>query len=172
MDTTILRPAITRLLIILAISSVVVFAISEIAFRLQPYNIDRAAQTIELTIPPGTADAIAAGQPVPAIPPELVFVLGDTLQVNNQDSVAHELGPLLVPAGASATLPMDAAENFALTCSFSSTNYLGVEVKAPTTWRTRLVGVAFAAPATTVMAFLYSIVIRPIKPSAVGEAAA
>jgi hypothetical protein len=99
----------------------------------------------------------------------MVFVLGDVLVVNNQDSVPHELGPLFVPAGASASLPMDIADNFALNCSFSSTKYLGLDVKEPTTWITRLVGVAFAAPATTVIVFLYSLIVWPLKSKPVEE---
>ena len=165
MDRTLFRPAILRLLMILAFSSIAVLALSELAFRLQPFNVDRGAQTIELTIPAGTAEKVAAGEPVPAIPTEMVFVLGDVLVVNNQDDVPHELGPLFVPAGSSASLPMDRADNFALNCSFSASNYLGLEVKAPTTWRTRLTGVLFAAPATAVMLFLYSLIVWPLQPA-------
>jgi hypothetical protein len=164
MDRSLLRPAISRALIILAISFVASFLVAEIAFRLQPFNIDRSPQTIELTIPAGTADLVAAGQPVPAIPDEMVFVLGDVLVVNNQDAVAHELGPLLIPAGTSASMPMDLADTLAVTCSFTSTNYFGLDVKEPTTWQTRLTGVLFAAPPTALMVFLYSLAVRPLKP--------
>jgi hypothetical protein len=59
---------------------------------------------------------------------------------------------------------MDLADTLAVTCSFTSTNYLGLDVKEPTTWQTRLTGVLFAAPPTALMVFLYSLAVRPLKP--------
>lgn len=152
-----------RFVIILVVAAVLSWVISEVAFRTQRYNIDRAPQTIELTIPAGTAEKVARGEEVNTLPQEMVFVLGDVLVVHNQDVVSHELGPLFIPTGTSASLPMDNVDNYAASCSFQPTNYLGLEVKEPTTWRTRLLAVSFAAPPTAVMAFLYSLVIRPIK---------
>ncbi len=152
-----------RFVTILVVAAFVSWGLSEIAFRTQRYNIDRAPQTIEITIPSGTAEKVARGQEVNSLPQEMVFVLGDVLVVHNQDLVSHELGPLFIPSGTSASLPMDNVDNYAASCSFQPTSYLGLEVKEPTTWRTRLLAVSFAAPPTAVMAFLYSLVIRPIK---------
>ena len=36
------------------------------------------------------------------------FVVGDTLVVKNEDSVEHQLGPLWIPAGSSASMPLNA----------------------------------------------------------------
>ena len=165
MDKATLRPYLKRLLIMLGVSIVLVFAISEIAFRIQVSqgDPDRAPQTIELTIPEGTAAAIEQGNPVPALPDEMIFVLGDVLLVQNNDSVTHELGPLLVPPNASASMPMDQAENLSLHCSFQPSNYLGVQIKEPTTLFTRFIGIAFAVPATLVMLFGYSLLAYPVK---------
>lgn len=157
------RPYLRRLGIILGVSIIVSAIINEAAFRLQPGNVDRNAMTIELVIPAGTAEKVAAGEAVPAIPEEMVFVLGDVLVVRNEDVETHVLGPLLVPPGTSASMSMDQAENIALDCSFQASSYLGVEVKAPTTLKTRLLALSFAAPPTTVVLFLYSLATHPIK---------
>lgn len=153
---------IRRLFIIMAITTLAVLAFSEAAFRFQTHNLDRAPQEVEIIIPEGTAKLVAAGSPVPSIPDEMVFVLGDVLVVRNEDVVTHELGPILVPAGSTATLSMDQAENFLLSCSFNPSSYLGFDVIEPTTWETRLLAIVFAAPPTAFVAFLYSIAAAPI----------
>jgi hypothetical protein len=57
---------------------------------------------------------------------------------------------------------MDEADKYAVHCSFQPTQYLGLEVKEPTTWLTRLIALAFAAPSTAMLVFLYSIAVKPI----------
>lgn len=162
MDRALVRLALRRFLVILIISAAALFAVSEITFRMQPYNIDRAPKTIEIVIPAGTADKVAAGETIPAIPQSMVFVLGDVLVVRNEDNVLHELGPHLVPPGASASVPMDMAENFSYSCSFSGSSYLGLDVKEATTWKTKVLALAFSAPATAVVIFLYSLAVKPL----------
>lgn len=156
-------PYVRRFLLVLTISVVAVFLISEIGIRLQHENSTRAPQTVELTIPAGTAAKVEAGLEPPDIPSEMVFVLGDVLLVHNQDSVAHTLGPLLMPPGASASMPLDQAANLALSCSFTTSQYLGLDVKPPTTLSTRLVALAFAVPPTAAMFYLYSFLAFPLK---------
>jgi hypothetical protein len=163
MEKSVIRRYVWRFVVILLVASLLSWAISETAFRFQKFNIDRAPETITLVIPDGTANRIALGEAVSTLPEEMVFVLGDVLVVQNQDSVSHELGPLLIPPGSSARMPMDNVDNYAANCSFQPSRYLGLDVKAPTTWRTRLLAVSFAAPPTAVMVFLYSLVIKPIK---------
>jgi len=154
-----------RFILILGLSVVAVVVVSEIGIRLQDENTARAPQEIELVIPAGTAAKVAAGQDAPSIPEEMNFVQGDVLVVINQDSEPHTLGPLYVPANGSASLPLQDADHFALTCSFSVTKYLGLNVRPPTTLRTRLLGIAFAAPPTAVMLFIYSLIVFPVKPA-------
>lgn len=164
-------PYLRRLLIILLISTVSVWLVSEIGIRLQRESAARAPQTVELVIPAGTAARVEAGEEAPGIPDEVAFVLGDELLVRNQDSVTHTLGPLLVPAGASARLTLNEPENFALTCSFKPTKYLGLNVSLPTTLSTRLLGIAFAVPPTAALLFVYSLLVYPVHPKGGGEAA-
>lgn len=153
-----------RFVLILALSVIAVIVVSELGVRLQNENTARAPQDVELIIPAGTAAKVDAGEDPPAIPEEMNFVQGDVLVVINQDVEAHTLGPLYVPANGSASLPLRDADHFALACSFSATKYLGLNVRPPTTLRTRLLGIAFAAPPTAVMLFIYSLIVFPVKP--------
>jgi hypothetical protein len=94
------------------------------------------------------------------------FVLGDVLVLRNEDTVPHTLGPLYAPAKSSASMALNQADHFALACSFSTTQYLGLNVRPPTTLRTRLLGIAFAAPPTAAILFVYSLIVFPVKPAA------
>lgn len=156
---------INRFLFVLALSILAVWLISELGVRLQADETTaRPAQVVELVIPAGTAAQVAAGADAFDIPQEMSFVLGDVLVVRNEDEVAHNLGPLFIPAGSSASMPLNEADHFAFTCSFSASRYLGLSVRPPTTLLTRLLGIAFAAPPTAALIFVYSLIVFPIKP--------
>lgn len=154
-----------RFLLILVLSIAAVWLISEIGIRLQDESAARAPTTVELVIPAGTAERVAAGEDAPQIPAEMSFVLGDVLVLRNEDSVAHSLGPIYAPAHGSASMTLNQADHFALACSFSTTQYLGLNVRPPTTLRTRLLGIAFAAPPTAAILFVYSLIVFPVKPT-------
>jgi hypothetical protein len=153
-----------RLVITFFISLILVWVGSEVAFYFLKENTDRVPEQIELVIPVGTADKVAAGEPIPSIPDEMTFVLGDTLIVNNEDTVDHQLGPLWIPPRSKASLVLDAAERYAYSCSFQTSRYLGLNVKQATTWQTRLVALGFSVPATTAFLFIYSLALWPINP--------
>lgn len=156
---------VNRFLVVLALSVIAVWIVSELGILLQADESSaRAPQTVELTIPAGTAEQVAAGGEAFGIPEEMSFVLGDVLLVRNEDEAAHTLGPLFIPAGASASMPLNEVDHFALTCSFSASRYLGLSVRPPTTLLTRLLGIAFAAPPTAALIFVYSLIVFPIKP--------
>lgn len=158
---------VSRFLLVLVLSIFAVWLVSEVGLLIQQdENTARAPAQIILTIPAGTANAVAEGKAPPDVPDEMTFVLGDVLIVRNEDAVAHTLGPLVVPPGSSASLPLNEEDNFAMNCSFSSNNFFGLNVKPPTTLRTRLLGIAFAAPPTAAMLFVYSLIVFPVKPKA------
>jgi hypothetical protein len=158
-----------RLIITLLVALALVWIGSEVAFYFLKENTDRAPEQIELVIPAGTADKVAAGEAVPSIPDEMVFVLGDTLVVKNEDSVVHELGPLWIPPLSKASLLLDTADRYAYSCSFQPSQYLGLNVKQPTTWQTRVTALGYSVPATTVFLFIYSLVLWPINPKPKSE---
>lgn len=172
MSAPIVLQYVFRFLLILALSIAAVWLISEIGIRLQDENAARAPTTIELVIPAGTAERVAAGEDAPEIPAEMSFVLGDILVLRNEDTVAHTLGPLYAPAKGSASMALNQVDHFALACSFSTTQYLGLNVRPPTTLRTRLLGIAFAAPPTAAILFVYSLIVFPLKPAAGTQAVA
>lgn len=105
---------------------------------------NREAERIELVIPAGTAERVAQGEVPPTIPEDMLFVMGDTLVVVNQDSTDHQLGPLWIPSGTSASMNLDSEQDFVLECSFQPTNYLGLEVREAVTLGTRLTGILFS----------------------------
>lgn len=152
-----------RLLFLLGISFVLVAAVSEIAFYLLRENYDRAPQVVELVIPAGTSARVDGGEPAPSIPDEMVFVLGDTLVVKNEDTVDHQLGPVWVPSGTQASLSLEEPGKFAYSCSFQPTRYLGLDVREPTTWATRALGIGLATVVLGFFLFFYSLVLRPFQ---------
>lgn len=80
-----LRSPITqRLLTTFLFGLVLAWAMSEVAFALLRDSSDHVPQRVELVIPAGTADKVAAGAPGPALPADLVFVIGDTLVVKTK----------------------------------------------------------------------------------------
>lgn len=154
-----------RLLIASALAAIFVGAINEGAHLLFKEDTDRPPQTVEIDIPRGTAKRVEEGQEVPSIPEEMVFVVGDTLKVNNHDRVDHELGPLYIPAGSSASLLMEEANKYVLGCSFQPSQYLGFDVRSRTTTNSRLEAFALATPPTAMFFFVYSLLIYPLHGS-------
>lgn len=135
---------------------------TEIAYQLLKRE-NREPARIELIIPAGTAERVAAGQAPPSIPADMNFVIGDTLVVVNQDNVDHQLGPLWVPPGTSASMNLTSEENFALECSFQPSKYFGIQVRPPVTLGTRITGVLFAGIPLGALFAVYSILITPDK---------
>jgi hypothetical protein len=124
---------------------------------------NREPQQIELVIPPGTGQNVAGGQALPSVPEEMTFVVGDTLVVVNQDEVDHQLGPLWIPAGTSASLNLDTEQNYILDCSFQPTKVFGIDVLQPVTLGTRLTGILFAGFPLGALFAVYSILLAPGK---------
>lgn len=136
--------------------------VSEISFLLLR-QYDRSPQRIELTIPTGTAARIAQGELPPGIPADMGFVLGDTLVVINRDIVAHQLGPLWIPAASTASLRLEQTGNLAFQCSFEPTHYFGLNVRESLTTSTRLVGILEAGVPMGILIVLYSVLVWPLK---------
>lgn len=130
----------------------------EISYQLLKRE-NRAAERIELVIPAGTAASVARGDTPPSIPEDMTFVVGDTLVVVNQDEVDHQLGPLWIPAGTSASLNLDTEQNYAFECSFQPTKVFGIDVLQPVTMGTRLVGMLFAGFPLGALFAVYSILL-------------
>lgn len=153
---------IKRFLITTVIATIIVFALSEGYYRWQREDTSRAPGVIQLVIPEGTAERVKKGQPVPSIPETMIFVMGDTLMVKNEDTVDHELGPLWIPPGTSASLVMEQANDYVYSCSFQSSKYLGLTVREAVTWKSRLAALWYGVPPMLMFLFIYSLLIFPL----------
>lgn len=156
------RPYLNRFFIVFGLTLLFTAVFNEGAYLLQKEKHDRAPQTIQLVIPAGTAAQVDAGLDAPSIPAEMVFVIGDVLEVKNEDTTNHSLGPLWIPAGSSARLKMETADKLAFSCSFQTSQYLGVDVRQPTTLGTRMTALILATPTMTALLFIYGLLVFPI----------
>ena len=159
------NPIVKRSLIFLALGLIFGALLAEIPFLFFPKMniITRPSQEILLVIPPGTAQRVALGQQPPSIPQNMSFVVGDTLVVKNEDSVEHQLGPLWIPAGSSASMPLNTDKKYAFQCSFVPSKIFGLQVSAALTWDTRLWGIFIGGVPMAMLFVLYSLLIWPPK---------
>ena len=137
-------------------------AISEFSFIFLRESA-RPPQEVILTIPAGTADKVARGEQPPSIPQDMVFVVGDTLVVKNEDVVDHKLGQLWIPANSSAQLALNEEQNMAFECSFQPGNYFGLNVRQSLTFGTRIYGGLYAGIPLGILILVYSFVIPAKK---------
>lgn len=156
-----LQESTKKIIISMLIGLVFGAAISELSFIFLRETA-RPAQVIELVIPDGTAKRVALGETPPTIPDSMTFVVGDTLLVKNNDSANHELGPLWIPAGSSASLSLDAVQSYAYACSFQPGRYFGVDVREALTLSTRLYGILYSGIPLGALIALYALII-PVK---------
>jgi len=156
------KPLLLRMLLFIGIGLLAAALFSEVAFRLLGENSSRDPQTILLVIPSGTASKVSQGQTV--LPAGQTFVVGDTLQVKNEDSVTQTLGPLVIPPGTTASMKLDQAGSLSYTCSFQPTNYYGLEVQQGLTLGMRLQAAILAGLPLGVLLGVYSLIVRPLKP--------
>ena len=158
-----MKSSIIKRIVISMLLGVVLAAITTEASYQVLKRENREPQRVELVIPAGTAQSIAHGETPPSIPDDMTFVVGDTFVVINQDEVDHQLGPLWIPAGTSASLNLDTEENYVLECSFQSTKIFGLDVLQPVTFGTRLTGILFAGFPLGALFAVYSILLVPEK---------
>jgi len=157
-----------RILISMLIGITLGAAISELSFIIL-HETARAPRDVILTIPAGTAEKVARGEQPPAIPQGMIFVVGDTLVVKNEDNVDHKLGQLWIPANSSARLALNEEQNMMFECSFQPGNYFGLDVRQALTLGTRIYGILYAGIPIGMLVALYSFVI-PAKKKENGSA--
>ena len=151
-----------RIVISMLIGIALGVVISELSFMFLRETA-RPPREVLLTIPAGTAEQVARGEQPPSIPTDMVFVIGDTLVMKNEDSVDHKLGSLWIPAHATARLPLNEAQNVTFECSFQPGNYFGLDVRQSLTLGTRIYGILYMGLPLGVLFAVYSFVIPPKK---------
>jgi len=75
----------------------------------------------------------------------------------------HQLGPLLIPPGAQASMNLSTEQDYTVTCSFQPSKYLGLEVLSPVTLTTRIVGVLETGLNLGFLVTVYSLFAIPLK---------
>jgi len=105
---------------------------------------------------------VAHGETPPTIPDSMIFVVGDTLLVKNNDTANHQLGPLWIPAGSSASLSLNDAQSYTYSCSFQPGQYFGIDVHEALTLGTRLYGILYTGLPLGIVIASYSL-IMPVK---------
>src|SRR5512144_2562142 len=106
------REVIKRIVISMLIGIALGAIVSELSFFLLDNGQTRPPKRVDIQIPAGTAALVARGETDPSLPPSMTFVVGDQLVVSNQDSVTHTLGPLVIPAGTSASMNLAAPNGY------------------------------------------------------------
>lgn len=149
----------------LLIGVIVGFAISEISYLLMPNKVAprRGPQQIEYVIPAGTAQKIENGAFISVLPEGMQFVQGDVLLVKNEDSAAHQMGPLFIPPDTTSQLLLDTVNSYSYSCSFESNQYVGLTVQPRVTLATRLRGILAIGLPSGMMLMVYSYLIPPDK---------
>lgn len=155
------RSAVRRMWISLAISLVFAFVVSEVSYQLVKDSGERPPRNVEILIPAGTAQRIAAGGAGPVLP-EMRFVEGDTITVRNLDSVAHQLGPLFVPPGTASVLNLDRPSQYTMECSFQETRSIGIDVLPRAKTSDRVFGIISIGLPTWILLWLYTLIVKPL----------
>jgi hypothetical protein len=159
---TLRKDLLLRMFFFIVFGVIAAAVISEISFRLQGETTSRDPQTIVLVIPAGTATKVTQGQTV--LSAGQSFMVGDTLQVKNEDYVTQTLGPLVIPPGSSASMKLDQVGSLSYTCSFQPSKYYGIEVQQGLTLGMRVEASLLAGLPLGVLLGVYSLVVKPLKP--------
>lgn len=154
---------IKRILISMLVGLVLGAIVSEVSFALLNNGQTRPPKLVELDIPAGTAALVARGEADTTLPASMNFVVGDTLLVNNHDSVAHQLGPLFIPPGTSASMKLATEQGYTLLCSFEPSKYFDLNVLPPLTVTTRIVGILEAGVNVGFLIAVYAVFAVPFK---------
>ncbi|MFN0088904.1 MAG: heme-copper oxidase subunit III [Acidimicrobiales bacterium] len=122
----------------------------------------------ELTIQPGAAALVAAGQNPLALPATWSFRSGDVLVLANDDAVVHVLGRWLVAPGERRRITLRASAS--LVCSLHPSGAIALDVHpARTDWRLTLAPTLVVGPALGVGALAVRRVARALdEPAAPG----
>ena len=73
--------------------------------------------TYRFVIPAGTGERIDAGDPVDIVPARLEILVGDTIEIVNDDDRGHRVGPFFVGEGETARQTFPSPAEFVDTCS-------------------------------------------------------
>ncbi|MCD6727114.1 MAG: hypothetical protein LT070_07735 [Solirubrobacteraceae bacterium] len=87
------------------------------------------ARTIVVTVPQGTAEQVARGERVEAIPARIAGRVGDTLRLVNEDDVAHMVGPFFVAPKQELSTPLTRAGIYNGSCTVTPDSDIQIVVR-------------------------------------------
>lgn len=157
----VVKSAVKRLGITFVISMAFALVVAEVSYQMVKSSTERAPSQIEILIPPGTAEAIARGEPGPGLP-DMRFAEDDQILVRNMDSVSHQLGPLWIPANSSSVLTLDRPNSYSLSCSFAASQSVDIEVVARAKASDRVLGILSIGLPTWMLIWVYSLIGIPM----------
>ncbi|MDT8896698.1 hypothetical protein QYE77_00335 [Thermanaerothrix sp. 4228-RoL] len=158
------KAVLVRLGVTLLLGLLVGVLVGEGAYWLLRGESENEPRVIEIVIPAGTARQIAMGGPGPALP-SMIFTAGDVLMVRNEDEVSHQLGPLWIPPGSTASLNLDRPNAYSMACTFQSSQVLGLDVRPRIRPIDRVQGILAVMIPTWMLLWVYSLVAVPLPES-------
>ena len=130
-----------------------VFGLSSVALTLYTQG-SAAPVDVVVVIPQGSGEAIAQGESVIAVPPVWVFNTGDTLTLDNRDSIDYALGDLVVDANDTLVIDMDVPSQRELLTNLLPTGVVTVTIE-PSSFSFSIIAFPTFAFGTSVGIILY-----------------
>ena len=90
----------------------------------------RSPQTLRFVIPTGARVRSIEGKQITLMPARLVLHVGDRIEVRNDDSFNHTMGPYFVKAHSNYSLEYQAPGHYVGTCTFTPTGRYEIDVRA------------------------------------------
>jgi plastocyanin len=101
------------------VAGALVVAVALAGMALTGCAADPQPQTVEIVVPAGTQDRLAAGEEVVVMPARLELRVGDTLFIRNEDDVVQSVGPYSVQPGGEMQLTYGAPGTYEGYCPLS-----------------------------------------------------
>ncbi len=122
------RRRLLELLAFIAGSTLIMFVLSSIALLVYTNGVAEPA-TVTLEIPVGSAELIEGGQNVLDVPPVWTFNDGDTLALDNRDTVVHYVGDWKVLPSGSTEIEIDVASGGEYRTSLHPLGIIAIKVE-------------------------------------------
>ena len=88
---------------------------------------------LTFVIPPGTAARLKAGEPFNVLPSPIYLTVGvrDVLVITNDDSVIHQVGPIILGSRQTYRIPFHKPGRFQYACSLHAAGTLSLVIAPP-----------------------------------------
>ncbi len=97
-------------------------------FAMASMGCGSSTSTTTFVVPPGTYQAIEAGEDIEVMPTEVELSVGDELRIVNEDTFTHVLGPYTVRPGETFAVTYTAPGEYPGTCSVNASDKTVIRV--------------------------------------------